>query len=188
MKESPHLQRKRRRTVMWLMLSPLTASTWAQDIVVPKTTTPAEDARAVQLNRLQEFVAVSRAQDLFETLASNPNYSVWTRLVRESGLTSVLAGTEALTVFAPNDSAWQDHADTAAVLTSTPIIKKQIVLRHVCAGIYSGKAMAGASYTSLAGTPVQIDADAQHANRAHFVVQDIKARNGMLHLLGGVLI
>jgi uncharacterized surface protein with fasciclin (FAS1) repeats len=124
--------------------------------------------------------------------AKTPQLSTLLSLVKAAGLADELAAPGALTVFAPTNAAFAKVPRTTLnALAKNPAALKRVLLYHVVAGkitaakvvkLRSAKTLAGPSVRiSVTGTTVRI-------NTARVTAVDVKASNGVVHLIDRVLI
>jgi uncharacterized surface protein with fasciclin (FAS1) repeats len=144
-------------------------------------TAPANAApRAAQKNIVQTAVAAGQ----FKTLVA---------LVKKAGLAGTLSGKGPFTVFAPTDAAFAKVPKaTLAALGKNTAELKAVLLYHVVSGdvpaskvvmLKSAKTLDGGKTVaiSVSGTTVKV-------NGAKVVTADVKASNGLIHVIDRVLI
>ena len=135
----------------------------------------------------------SEASPTIATVASKtPQLSTLLSLVKKAGLADELSAPGALTVFAPTNAAFAKVPKaTLNMLAKKPALLKRVLLYHVVAGkvtaakvvkLSSAKTLAGPSVRiRVAGTTVRI-------NDARVTKADVKASNGVVHVIDRVLI
>ena len=135
----------------------------------------------------------NEASPTIATVASKtPQLSTLLALVKKAGLADELSAPGALTVFAPTNAAFaQVPKATLNMLAKKPALLKRVLLYHVVAGkvtaakvvkLSSAKTLAGPSVRiRVAGTTVRI-------NDARVTKADVKASNGIVHVIDRVLI
>ena len=113
--------------------------------------------------------------------------------VEAAGLTALLADPEAdaMTVFAPNDDAFAavDSAALEALLMDVPGLTR-VLQHHIVAGSADAATVLGAAeHTSLAGTTLAVDAQADPPTigGAGIIATDLEASNGMVHVINAVI-
>jgi uncharacterized surface protein with fasciclin (FAS1) repeats len=130
-------------------------------------------------NIVQTAVAAGR----FKTLVS---------LVKQAGLGGALAGRGPLTVFAPTDAAFAKVPKaTLATLAQNKAKLRTVLLNHVVKGrITAAQAMKVTSAKTLAGGSVAIRRmDGKlFVGGARVITSDVKASNGVIHIINKVLI
>lgn len=112
---------------------------------------------------------------------------------KAAGLVEALQGEGPLTVFAPTDEAFAKLGDETIATLLKPENKDQlagILKYHVIAGKVKSKDLAGQTITAetLNGT-INVDGtDGVKINNATVVQADVKASNGIIHVIDTVLI
>lgn len=120
--------------------------------------------------------------------------------VTEAGLVDPLVGDDPLTVFAPTDEAFAALPDGLLedLLNDIPTLT-QILLYHIVAGkVYEADVPLGADVPTLnaAGATLSVTADgmggldvnADTANPANIISTDVRARNGVIHVIDAVIL
>jgi uncharacterized surface protein with fasciclin (FAS1) repeats len=112
-------------------------------------------------------------------------------LVSNYGLAGVLDGNRQYTVFAPTDAAFAElfAAVDPATLTEEQI--RSVLLYHVLTGRKdSGAVVESDTLKTLNGQrlDVTVNADGVFVNQAEITVVDIQTSNGIIHVVGGVLL
>ena len=124
--------------------------------------------------------------------AKTPQLSTLLSLVKTAGLADELSAPGALTVFAPTNAAFAKVPKaTLNALAKNRAALKRVLLYHVVAGkvtaakvvkLRSAKTLAGPSVRiSVMGTTVRI-------NTARVTAADVKASNGVVHVIDRVLL
>jgi transforming growth factor-beta-induced protein len=116
-------------------------------------------------------------------------------LVVEAGLAETLSGPGPFTVFAPtNDAITEALAMLAAAGISTPLdpaLLTAVLTYHVVPGIYpAGSITDGLELTTLQGEDITFALSDGNAtvNELPILLTDILANNGIVHVIGGVLV
>jgi uncharacterized surface protein with fasciclin (FAS1) repeats len=124
--------------------------------------------------------------------AKTPQLSTLLSLVKQAGLADELSGTTMLTVFAPTNAAFAKVPKaTLDMLGKKPALLKRVLLYHVLAGkVTAAKVAKLRSAKTLAGPAVQIRVTGKtvRVNSARVTAADVKASNGVVHLIDRVLI
>ncbi len=127
-----------------------------------------------------------------ELAATTPQLSTLAAALDAAGLTSTLAGEGPFTVFAPVDPAFQAlgqerigrllAAENRALLT-------KVLTYHVVPGeILASDLRDGAMVASAEGSPLTFDLSGEaRVNGVRIIGTDIRASNGVIHLIEGVL-
>ena len=152
--------------------------------VLALAATPVADAHARHGGHGKNIVQTAVAAGDFDTLVS---------LVTQAGLADTLAHGGPFTVFAPTDEAFAKVPQaTLDALAADPALLKKVLLYHVISGkVSSHQAAKLTSATTVEGEDVQISVTPKGGlkiNDSNVVAADIKATNGVIHVLDSVLI
>ncbi len=148
-------------------------------------------------------IVVSRAND-----SDNPEFRVLLAALEATGLTSAVAGDDALTVFAPTDAAfwaflhrYQPDLDFGNLTDEGRALLTRVLLYHVVPGaLLSGDVLGASSLTTLEGgavTPkvttdgaflVDLADSSPNARLQTPDLIDIEASNGVIHVIDQVLL
>ena len=124
--------------------------------------------------------------------ASSPQFSTLLSLVKKAGLADELSAPGALTVFAPTNAAFKKVPEaTLNALAKNPAALKRVLLYHVVAGkVTAAKVVKLKSAKTLAGPSVRIRVTGMtvRINDARVTTTDVKASNGVVHVIDRVLI
>ena len=131
-------------------------------------------------------------RNLVQTAVAAGQFKTLVSLVKQAGLAKTLSGKTRFTVFAPTDAAFAKVPKaTLNMLAKKPALLKRVLLYHVVAGkvtaakvatLTSAKTIAGPSVrVRVIGTTVRI-------NDARVTTADVKASNGVVHVIDRVLI
>lgn len=126
----------------------------------------------------------------------NPAFSTLVGAVSSRGLVGTLSGAGPFTVFAPTNDAFAAIAGVVAGLTgpelSTVLTYHVLPLQVLSSGIPFGTpvgTLAGQNITITAGpSPTIAQITDATATRKNIVAVDVRASNGVIHVLSGVLI
>lgn len=105
-----------------------------------------------------------------------------------------LSGTDVpLTFFAPNDDAFDANQDAVGILLSNFDLAGRTLQYHVVPGVYTLEDLAaldGGTLTSVEGTDLNItvEGDSVFVNGIEIVEGDVAASNGIVHVIGGLLL
>jgi uncharacterized surface protein with fasciclin (FAS1) repeats len=126
--------------------------------------------------------------------AGNEDFEILAAAIEAAELTEALSNEEiAVTVFAPTDEAFEAlpaGALEALLLPENRDQLLQLLTYHVVDGeVYSTDLTSGEVGT-LAGAPVMImvDEETVTVNQANLLAADIKASNGVIHVIDSVLL
>jgi uncharacterized surface protein with fasciclin (FAS1) repeats len=124
--------------------------------------------------------------------AKTPQLSTLLSLVKKAGLADELSGPGALTVFAPTNKAFAKvPKKTLDALAKNPAQLKRVLLYHVVAGrVTAAKVVKLRSAKTLAGPSVRIRVTGKtvRINSAKVTTADVKASNGVVHVIDTVLL
>jgi len=131
---------------------------------------------------------------VFEVAEANPQFSTLVAAIKAAGMTEALNGKGPFTVFAPTNTAFA----ALATGTLTGLLKpenkaklKAILGCHVIASAIHASALKGKTMNSpptLQGGVLAIDGtNGVKVNDAHVSTADVKASNGVIHIIDKVL-
>jgi uncharacterized surface protein with fasciclin (FAS1) repeats len=123
--------------------------------------------------------------------ASNPQLSTLVTLVKSAGLVKALSGSSKLTVFAPTNAAFAKVPKaTLNKLAHNKKLLAEVLEYHVVKGALTAaqiekktslKTLEGASVT------VKVKSGSVYINQAKVITPNLKASNGIVHVINGVL-
>jgi uncharacterized surface protein with fasciclin (FAS1) repeats len=156
-----------------------------QNIQAPTAapTTPAEAAATPKASD-GTIVEVAAANDSFETLV---------KAVKAAGLAEVLSGEGPFTVFAPTDEAFAALPKETVEMLLKPENKetlKQILSYHVIPGSVESSTLKAGKVQTVQGTSVSVSIMDKKVmvNDAVVTTADIKASNGVIHVIDKVIL
>jgi uncharacterized surface protein with fasciclin (FAS1) repeats len=127
-----------------------------------------------------------------ELVVNDPNFSILEAAVVKAGLADALATTNPITVFAPNNAAFNALGITEAVINSLPVSAVDSILKyHVLNGFVTSTSVpVSDGVTTLLGTKLfaSRNTNGVFVNGIRVSSADIAARNGVVHVIDGVLI
>jgi uncharacterized surface protein with fasciclin (FAS1) repeats len=130
--------------------------------------------------------------NLVETAVAAGNFTTLVSLVKQAGLAETLSGTGPYTVFAPTDAAFKKvPKKTLKALANDKAKLKAVLLYHVAAGRLAAKRVVNrTSIKTLNGKRVHIRVRGGNVfvNRSKVVTADVRASNGIIHVVNRVLI
>lgn len=142
----------------------------------------AQEAEGEQLRRqqerLNEFVAQSRAPEVLARLKSLAGCARFAQAVAVSGLAERIAALPQVTIFVPADSAWQAAA-------AAPGPDAALVARHVCTGLWTGSAESVSVLQTLDGG--RLEAGPDGAGGIGIERGGIRVKTGWLHVIPSFL-
>ena len=130
--------------------------------------------------------------NLVQTAVAAGDFKTLVSLVKRAGLAGALSGKTKLTVFAPTDAAFKKVPKaTLDSLLADKAALKRVLLYHVLAGkVPAAKVVTLRSAKTLAGPTVRIRVTGTtvRINSAAVTKADVRASNGIVHLIDRVLI
>ncbi|MFN4178614.1 fasciclin domain-containing protein [Phenylobacterium sp.] len=137
---------------------------------------------------------VAPAGDLVDTLKASGQFTTFLRGIDSTNLTSVLKTYKNLTVFAPTDAAFQSmgEADLAKLMNDKAALQKLLTHHIINAPVDSSKIKgARGPVPSVAQDQILLDGSeegALKADGATIVQADVRATNGIVHVVDKVLV
>jgi len=134
------------------------------------------------------------SKSIVQVAAGNPQFSTLTSLIKKAGLVSALSGKSKLTVFAPTNGAFAKlPTATLKKVQSDKKLLTSILTYHVVKGAVPASKVAklnGKSVETLNGKSVKIAVTSGkvYVNKAQVTKTDVKASNGVIHVINQVLI
>jgi len=157
-------------------------------------TAPAADAAPVTVPAPASVPTIVAKGDIVETVKSAGQFTTFVKALEATNLTSVLKTNKNLTVFAPTDAAFAalpaGELDRLMKSENAAELQNLLVYHVVNAPVDSGKIVgAKGPVKTVAGTELLLDGSAQplRANSAAIVQSDVRATNGILHVVDHVL-
>jgi uncharacterized surface protein with fasciclin (FAS1) repeats len=131
--------------------------------------------------------------DIVDTAISAGDFDTLVRAVQAAGLEEALRGAGPFTVFAPTNAAFATlPAGTLESLLADPMGQlQQILLYHVIPGeVLAEDVTDGLVATTLQGAEVNFAVDGSKVtiNDANITATDIRAANGVIHLIDRVIL
>lgn len=135
------------------------------------------------------------SQSLLEIASSTPAFSTLISSVDQAGLTEALASGGPLTVFAPNNEAFNafltEQGITAEELLSNPQLPS-ILNYHLVEGRALSADIEAGALTTNAGQPFYVSVDPNGSiwinGKSRVTQADVQANNGILHVVDNVII
>jgi transforming growth factor-beta-induced protein len=138
--------------------------------------------------------ATPAPRDIVDIAVADGRFTTLVAALKAAGLVDALKGAGPFTVFAPTDDAFKKlPAGTVDNLLKPENLEqlKSILLYHVVNGaVMSADVAQLTSASTLEGDPVSIKVDmgSVYINDAKVVIADIKASNGVIHVIDSVLL
>jgi uncharacterized surface protein with fasciclin (FAS1) repeats len=144
----------------------------------------------VAMVSLFSFVA-NAGTTVVDIAAGNKDFSTLVSLLKKADLVKALEGAGPFTVFAPTNEAFAavPKADLDALLAN-PEKLKAVLLYHVVSGDITSDQIKPGMVKALSGQDVDITVkDGKvYVNSAEVVKADVKASNGVIHVVNQVLL
>ena len=136
--------------------------------------------------------ALAQAQNtIVDVAVANGNFKTLVAAVKAAGLADTLSSPGPFTVFAPTDAAFAKlPAGTVdALLKDIPKLKA-ILTYHVVSGAVMAKDVKTGMVPTVNGQSLDVKADASGVtvNGAKVVTADVKASNGVIHVIDTVVL
>ena len=132
------------------------------------------------------------SQNVVQVAAANKQFSTLVTLIKKAGLVKALSGKTKLTVFAPTNAAFAKVPKaTLAKLAKDKHLLAQVLEYHVLAGVVpASKVLKLHSAKTLEGARVRFSVRDGHAyvNNGRIIKTNIRAANGLIHVINRVLI
>lgn len=138
--------------------------------------------------------AETENQNIIDIASSNPSFTVLTKALQAAGLIDTLKGNGPFTVFAPSDAAFAKLPQDAVQDLLKPENKEvlvKILTYHVVQGQVLSTDLSSGEVTSIEGGPISVKVDPAtgvQVNDATVVQPDIKASNGVIHVIDNVIL
>lgn len=136
----------------------------------------------------------SASKNIVGVAAGDPQFSTLVGLIKKAGLVGALSGKSKLTVFAPTNAAFKKLPKaTLKKVGSDKKLLTSILTYHVVKGAVPASKVVtlnGRSVKTLNGKSVKIRVAGGkvYVNKAQVTKTDVKASNGVIHVINEVLI
>lgn len=142
---------------------------------------------------LPEAPEPTPAASIVDIVVNSPDHNTLETAVLAAGLEVALSGPGPFTLFAPTDAAFAalDPAVLNAALADPQGLLTEVLTYHAVRGVATSDMLFdGQRMQTLQGTNVQfgINANGAFINNAQITVTDIKAENGVVHVIDMVLL
>ena len=130
--------------------------------------------------------------NIVQTASSAGSFKTLLALATQAGLADDLASPGPLTVFAPTDAAFRKvPAATLRKLRANPALLRRVLLYHVVSGnVTAARVVKLRSAKTLAGPSVRVRVTGKtvRINTARVTTANVKATNGVIHVIDRVLL
>lgn len=132
------------------------------------------------------------APSVTELVVNDPNFSILEAAVTKAGLADALNTTNPITVFAPNNAAFNASGITESVINSLRVSAVDSILKyHVLSGFVTSTSVpVSDGVNTLLGTKLfaSRNTNGVFVNGLRVVQPNVEARNGVVHVIEKVLI
>ena len=129
-------------------------------------------------------ISGASAQSVLDIINDNPNTSAIAAAVEETGLTSELSNAGPYTLFVPSNNAFNK-------LSKNERTNSDLLLNHIITGTATKRSLKFMSQiTSLSGITIEIVKENNNrlsVQNCPLVESNIRADNGVVHIIGGVI-
>lgn len=131
--------------------------------------------------------------DVLAVINGSPDYSIFAGMLQRSGLASILNGQGPFTVFMPTNAAFSSlPAGTVdqLLLPQNKARLAELVTDHILPGAITSDSWDDNSHLGIAlggSTLVYARGQYEQVNNAPVVAKDIRASNGVVHAINGLL-
>ncbi|MBV6626564.1 MAG: fasciclin domain-containing protein [Rivularia sp. (in: Bacteria)] len=138
--------------------------------------------------------AETESEDIIGVAQSNPSFTMLTKALEAAGLVDTLKGDGPFTVFAPSDAAFAKLPQDAVQDLLKPENKEvlvKILTYHVVPGQVLSTDLKSGEVKSVEGGPISVKVDPAtgvQVNDATVVQPDVKASNGVIHVIDNVIL
>jgi uncharacterized surface protein with fasciclin (FAS1) repeats len=142
----------------------------------------------------KEPAAGTGSQNLVAVAESNGSFTMLTKALKAAGLVETLQGKGPFTVFAPTDAAFAKLPQDAVQDLLKPENKEvlvKILQYHVVPGSVTSGDLKSGEVKSVEGGPINVKVDPATGvtvNDAKVVQPDVKASNGVIHVIDNVIL
>jgi uncharacterized surface protein with fasciclin (FAS1) repeats len=149
-------------------------------------------AVAIPVATAEPARSAAKKPNIVQVASKAGNFKTLVALVKKAGLAGTLSSKGPFTVFAPTDAAFKKvPKSTLDALAKDKKKLKAVLLYHVVKGkVPASKVVTLDSAKTLNGTSVSIEVmdGMVYVNDAQVTTADVKARNGIIHVINEVLI
>ena len=140
----------------------------------------------------KDSVSEPELKSIVEIAVEDERFSTLVTALEAADLVSTLSGEGPFTVFAPTDDAFSQLPDGTvdALLNDIPTLRS-ILLYHVVPGSVTAEeviALESANTASGETVRIRVDENMVMINDAQVIITDIKASNGVIHVIDRVIL
>lgn len=164
------------------------------DAVLTSATVTTADVAAANgvVHVIDKVLVPPGVLNIVQMAQANPQFSTLVGAVVEANLAGTLSGTGPFTVFAPTNAAFADIASTVDALTPSQL--STVLTYHVIASqVLAAQIPFGTPVATVSGQSITVQNNPLRvidttATPAPIAATDIRASNGVIHVVGKVLI
>ena len=135
----------------------------------------------------------TEAFTIAELTDNSDSFTILAAALAAADLTTVLAGEGPYTVFAPTDEAFEalpEGAIEQLLMPENKDVLVQVLSYHVVPGAMLSTDLASGDIATVEGSDVTlgVEADGVTVNNANVFVPDVKASNGVIHIIDSVIV
>ena len=149
-------------------------------------------SKAARPTAISQVSAQAKQQTVVDITASAGSFNTLTAALKAAGLVAVLEGKGPFTVFAPTDEAFAALPQGTLENLLKPENKDKLVkilTYHVVSGTVMSADLKAGKVATVEGSPVTIQlGESVTVNDARVVKADIKASNGVIHVIDKVIL
>lgn len=169
----------------------LGATACSEDPDTSPSTTAAPSETAGTDTTVDTRVFVSPVVDVIGEALTGHVFTALAGYLVETDLVQPLRGEGPFTVFAPPDEAFNAiPLETLRSVRADKELLATVLTFHVVPGLYTSADLEPGTYPTLAGIDLEVtnEGDTIFVNGVEVVAADIEASNGVIHVVGGVLL
>ncbi|MEM1394869.1 MAG: fasciclin domain-containing protein [Cyanobacteria bacterium P01_D01_bin.116] len=174
--------------------APLPPSTVPAPAPVPGTVPPPLPETEIPAAPTTPPSAETESQNIIGIVESNPSFTMLAKALKAAGLEDTLKGDGPFTVLAPSDAAFAKLPQDAVQDLLKPENKEvlvKILTYHVVSGRVLSTDLQSGEVKSVEGGPISVKVDPAsgvQVNDATVVQPDVKASNGIIHIIDNVIL
>lgn len=137
--------------------------------------------------------SATQSKTIVEIAAANDTFATLVTAVKAAGLVETLSGEGPFTVFAPTDEAFAALPEGTVETLLKPENKDKLVkilTYHVVSGAVTSDQVKPGQVTTVEGSPIEVKVQdgAVMINGAKVIATDVKASNGVIHVINQVIL
>lgn len=148
---------------------------------------PAHEEKAQEENAVQSESERDSVASVYDVLQSNPEYSSFLEAAGEAGFDETLKGEGPITVFVPNNAAFENAAGVFDQVLSNENFKREVLAAHIIPGVILDSYIGddGIRVAASNGRPVLLEksGDGIIYNDVETIQTNIPAKNGVIHVI-----